>query len=235
MKPENILHTVVFSFNDLIGAVIPGSLLVAGLLAIHVGPLSDKQLTQLSSIWFAGLLIAFGSGHLLAAAYTMLVEKLLQPLCIIPTMTFIQNQIKESQPFLAFCSAVEYRIKYQANLLFISSWSVNDIRALAMSISTEASAVSRRFMFISLLCSGLGTALLTLALDLLILTLWFPDLVPLHADKLRALFLVALLLVAAYLFFVRGADFHRRALSSPFSIALATLLYSENKKEAVNG
>lgn len=188
---------------------------------------------MLSSIWYVVVIFAFAGGHFLAGFYATLMEKPLQQIRILPTSQSVRQGIERSQPFEMFRTAASERMKVDFPTL-LSNWGFHDIRSFAMTLSTEASAVARRFMFISLLCSGVGAALFVLASDFLISSLFWPGLLAKYEYAPPMLLQVGLMMAAATLCFIRGSDFQRRALSTPFSIALATLLFA-GKKEKGNG
>ena len=90
-----------------------------------------------------------------------------------------------------------------------------------MSISSEAGSLARRFMFISLLCSGVGTSLIITGLDLLISHFLLTGL--LYPYGAAAPFWLQILLIfgVALLLFRQADSFYGRAMVTPFSIAVA--------------
>lgn len=231
MKPESALQSFALFFNDIVGAVIPGALLISGLIVMHFGPLSKAQLEMLSSVWYVVVLFAFAGGHFLAGFHATLMEKPLQWTRILPTSASVRATIERSQPYEMFRASASEKAKVEFPTLSLSTWGFNDIRSFAMTLSNEASTVGRRFMFISLLCSGVGAALFALALDFLASALWWPGLLAKYEFAPPMLLQVALMVAASVLCLIRGAEFQRRALSTPFSIALATLLFGEKKEK----
>lgn len=231
MKPENVLQSFTLFFNDIVGAVIPGALLISGLIVMHFGPLTKAQFEMLSEVWYVGVLSAFAGGHLLASAHTTLIEKPLQWVRILPASASVRANIEGSQPYEMFRATASEKGKADFSMFSLSNWGSNDIRSFAMTVSPEASAVGRRFMFIALLCNGVGAALFVLALDFLFSALWWPGLLAKYESSPPVLLQVALMIGASILCLIRGAEFQRRALSTPFSIALATLLFGEKKEK----
>ena len=102
-------------------------------------------------------------------------------------------------------------------------WDFNDLRSVALSVSTEAASLGRRFMFISLLCNGVGMALVIMAVDLSACVLLNPKLLHAYEQAAPWALQVLLMILAAFLLFKRGAEFYARAMSTPFSIAVAEL------------
>lgn len=241
MKPENALQTLTLFFNDIIGAVIPGAVLLVGILVIHVGPVSKEQVDVSYAIWLVVLLLAFATGHLLLSFHAKCLDghlarlagvRLIKLLSIKSTKG-IQLEVEQSKVYLAFRAAADARVLEQgvSPTASLQNWGFNDVRSLAMSISTEASSVARRFMFIALLCFGVGAALVILALDFLAASTFFPKTVAHYEGVPGIVVQILLLLVSAWFCCARGSEFFRRALSAPFSIAYAALYFAEKKEK----
>jgi hypothetical protein len=241
MESENALQTLTLFFNDIIGAVIPGAMLIVGLLVIHIGPLSKEQFEFSSEIWFIALLTAFAAGHLLLSIHSKCLDEQLMRLgsfkftrlLSITSTKRIRQEVEQSPAHLTFRSAAEDQIlrRGRGSKISILSWGFNDVRNLAMSISSDASAVARRFMFISLLCYGAGAALIILAIDFSVASYFLPKAVAQYKNVPSPTIQLLLLLTTAWFFCARGSEFFRRALSTPFSIAYSALCLIENKEK----
>jgi hypothetical protein len=110
-------------------------------------------------------------------------------------------------------------------------WHFNDLRSIALSISKEAGDLGRRFMFISLFCNGIGTAIFLLAFDFFLCAIWFPNALVQYSDSLNSVLQFVMLIVLGVLCFRRGEEFYKRAMFTPFSVATTELLM----KDANNG
>ena len=92
--------------------------------------------------------------------------------------------------------------------------------------------MGRRFMFISLLCIGVGTALAIIAIDFAACSLFSPKLLFAYDHAAPWWAQTILLLGLALSLFKHGEIFHNRAMATPFSIAVAELKF---KKDANAG
>jgi hypothetical protein len=92
--------------------------------------------------------------------------------------------------------------------------------------------MGRRFMFISLLCNGVGTALAILAFDFVACSLFSPKLLFVYDYAAPWPVQAILLLGMALALFKHGEVFYGRAMATPFSIAIAELKF---KKDANAG
>lgn len=241
MKPESALQTLTLFFNDIIGAIIPGAVLLSGLLIIHVNEIEKQKMEISNAFWIIALLFTFAAGHLLLSFHSKFLEKPLAWLSNfkytkklgLKTINEIQATVEEGAAYKTFRVAIDERILLQggSSESSVSTWKFNDLRSLAMSISMEASAVARRFMFIGLLCLGVGSALVVLLLDCLICNIFFSDNLANYKNAPPLMLQTALLLISIWLCFMRGTEFYRRALSTPFSVAYAALYFSEKKEK----
>ena len=78
-------------------------------------------------------------------------------------------------------------------------------------------------MFISLLCNGVGTALTIMAIDFMICRLFAPTLLFQYAEAAPWTIQMVLLFAAALALLKQAQSFHARAMTTPFSIAIAEL------------
>lgn len=220
MKVDEAVETIAKFFNDLIGAWVPGTVLAVGLGIMHWGPPGLGEASKLvdgtgAALAVAGLLFALG--HLLLAAH----EHLLKPaFALVPWIgRFDEVEARSRQSYKWFSDLA----KAQQASPDTGLWAFNDLRNLALSVSTEAASLGRRFMFISLLCNGVGTALVIMAIDLSACVLLSPKLLHAYEQAAPWAMQVILMILAALILFKRGAVFYARAMSTPFSIAVAEL------------
>lgn len=225
MKIEEATDTIARFFNDLIGAWVPGAVLAVGLALMHLGPAQFRSIlllgdTLAAALTFAGALFALG--HALLAMHEQVLRKLLVLMHL--AEAFDENAAKDRQSYKWFAELVNA----QQSESSAQNWSYNDLRSVALSVSSEAASVGRRFMFISLLCNGVGTALAIVAIDFATCSLLSPKLLFAydHAAPWPAQTLVLSCLALAL--FKRGDVFYARAMATPFSIAVAELKFKKD-------
>jgi hypothetical protein len=229
MKVDEATDTIARFFNDLIGAWVPGSILAAGLAIMHLGPLKIQAILKLgdttsAALTFAGIL--FAAGHALLAVHEQILKKLLANLKL--TELFDEASAKKRQSYEWFAELV----KAQQTGSGAKDWGYNDLRSVALSVSAEAASVGRRFMFISLLCNGVGTSLAILGFDLIACSLLSPNLLFPYDHAAPWPLQGILLLGTALALLKQGEVFYSRAMATPFSIAVAELKF---KKDANAG
>ncbi|HBP6280116.1 TPA: hypothetical protein SMS45_000354 [Pseudomonas aeruginosa] len=219
MKVDDAVETIAKFFNDLIGAWVPGSVLATGLAIMHLGPDYMRSLAKLGeggglALILAGLLFALG--HALLAIHENGVKILLKYMKL--SKGYNESEAQGRHSYEWFAEIVN--AQKGANP---SVWEFHDLRSVALSVSSEAAAIGRRFMFISLLCSGVGTALIILGFDFLVCLFFQPDLLYGY-DQAPSWFVQAILLFGtALLLFKQSDEFHARAMNTPFAAAVAEL------------
>jgi hypothetical protein len=225
MKFEEATNTVAHFFNDLIGSLVPGVVLAVGLALMHLGPAQLRSVfemgdTTLAALTFAGVL--FAVGHALLALHEHGLRRLLSAIGL--HLGFDEAAARQRQSFIWFSALVGAHRAQAAP----ENWSYNDLRSVALSVSIEAASIGRRFMFISLLCNGVGTALLIVALDLAVCSCLLPEL--LYAYDLAAPWPVQalLLLGVSAALLENGRVFYARAMATPFAIAVAELNFKKD-------
>lgn len=229
MKVEEATDTIAKFFNDLIGAWVPGAVFAVGLALMHLGPVQLQSIFKLgdstsAALTFAGIL--FATGHALLALHEQVLKKLLAKVKFVKP--FDEAAAKKRQSYEWF----EELVKAQQTGSGTKDWGYNDLRSIALSVSAEAATMGRRFMFISLLCNGVGTALAILAFDFAASSLLSPKLLSAYDHAAPWPVQALLLLGMALALFKHGEEFHNRAMATPFSIAIAELKF---KKDANAG
>jgi hypothetical protein len=225
MKMEEAMEVVARFFNDLIGAWVPGAVFAVGLALMHLGPAQLQSIFKFADSGAAALTVAgllFALGHVLLAVHEHGVKKLLAWLRI--SKEFDESEAKRRQSYLWFTDLV----KAQQADGGLGDWGYNDLRSVALSVSSEATSIGRRFMFVSLLCNGVGAALSIIAIDFLACHLVSPKL--LHPYDHAAPWFVQVLLLfgVAWALFKQGEVFYSRAMATPFSIAVAELKFKKD-------
>jgi hypothetical protein len=225
MKIEEVTDTIAKFFNDLIGAWVPGVVLAVGLVLMHLGPTYLQSIfklgdSTLAALTFAGILFAIG--HALLAIHEQIFKKLLAIVGF--AKSFDEAGAKKRQSYEWFAELV----KAQQSGLGAKEWGYNDMRSVALSVSVEAASIGRRFMFISLLCNGVGTALAILAFDFAACSLLLPKLLFTYGHAAPWSAQALLLLGMALTLFKHGEVFYNRAMATPFSIAIAELKFKKD-------
>lgn len=223
MRVDDAVETITRFFNDLIGSLVPGAVLAVGLSVMHFGPAkfieASKSLeSAVMTLTVVGLL--FAAGHVLMAIFELALQPLLRVCRIIKP--FDEALAKKRQSYGLFAEVVN-KLRDGAASPTSTDWAYKDLRSVALSVSAEGASLGRRFMFISLLCNGVGTALMIMMLDFwtclaLNQKLLFP-----HAVAANWAIQSAMMLFSATALFKRGEVFYGRAMVTPFSIAVAEL------------
>jgi len=220
MKVESATDTIAKFFNDLIGAWVPGAVLAVGLVLMHLGPLQLQSMFKVAdslsaSLTFAGVLFALG--HALLALHEQILKGLLSKVRF--SAPFDEDGAKKRQSYEWFAELVKAKQAGDG----AKDWSYKDLRSVALSVSTEAASLGRRFMFIALLCNGVGTALAILAFDFAACSLFSPQLLFAYKHAVPWGIQVILLLGIAWPLFKHGEAFYSRAMATPFSVAAAEM------------
>jgi succinate dehydrogenase hydrophobic anchor subunit len=182
MKVSEFLEVVLRLFNDLIGAVVPGFLLMTGLVFLHTESFVDAVTARLpSSDWAVVLVVAtsYASGHLLLAMASIFADgfkKLEEEKLFEGIVNYVRKLVKleasssemAAEQHVRKLVEAQIRSSYEKNGGEGNSFSpltFNELRNIAMTLRPEASALGYRFMSISLFCTGLGTAFCVVSLD----------------------------------------------------------------------
>ena len=247
MKIDDAIETTTRFFNDLIGTLIPGVVLIAGLVVIHHGPIEklDDYIPKNGEIFAVIVLVAilFASGHGLLAVNDYAAKRIWGPVAgwiakTWPKKTHNGSHFERRQSYVVFRAMALEKLRgcvtLDPSITSWKDWTVNDIRSLALTISKDAADLGRRFMFISMLCMGVGTALLILLADYLVCLLFAPEFLHQYRfalpPQLQTILMVALVLS----FFDRAKSFRDRAMWTPFPVAIADIELKKKEKTAEN-
>lgn len=230
MESPNPTNSLVYFFNDIIGTIVPGFILLIGFKILNIkyeiieipnlqldNSLQIISIITLSYILGHGILgfYQFSNGFLKFNDYEK--EK---------------NDLKQEALYqdLILC----YKERF-SNIAWLSStidpqkFSPNQIRNIAMTISKEGQSLSVRFMFISLLCMGVATSLFILLLVFVIS----------HYLKYQCAFisvkfvlLFAGVAFAIFIFHDRGKEFSKRSFRTPFATALTELMLDKKNEKS---
>jgi len=229
MKVDDAIETIARYFNDLIGSIVPGLILAVGLTIMHFGPqrigdVSKSLESAAVAIVILGLM--FASGHALIGIFEVLIQPGLRLSRIVKR--FDEASAKQRQSYVLF---VEILSKLQSGNETETRgvWSYNDLRSVALSISVEGASLGRRFMFISMLCNGVGAALLLMAADFIFCMIFDQKLLYSYVEAPNWIAQSILIFFVAIVLFKRGEIFYERAMATPFSIAVAELKFKRER------
>lgn len=223
MKVDDAVETITRFFNDLIGNLVPGAVLAVGLSIMHLGPAKIVEASKsLENAALALIVVGimFAAGHVQMAIFELALQPLLQACRIVKV--FDEVAAKKRQSYSIFTELVN-KLRTGDAPKTSSEWAYNDLRSVALSVSAEGASLGRRFMFISLLCNGVGTAFVIIIVDFLSCLALSKILLFPHVIAANWIVQSVLMLFAAVALFKRGEVFHRRAMATPFSIAVAEL------------
>ena len=225
MNASDFLTATAHFFNDLIGAVVPGLLLIGGFYAIWGSPPLD---VAGGVAWLSLLVGAFAAGHALLALHRLLSAWLGKlPFAVYRLLTGrgwkwqnMDDPIEKSSSYVEFRELVISKLQASGSTADLSAkMSLNDLRSIAMSVSHESAELGRRFMFISLFCYATSMAILVVVVAYLV-----------TRPSTLLSFHSAIGIVAFGLFYLRGIEFNYRALNAPFAVALTTMLFPSPRK-----
>lgn len=229
MKIDETVDTISLFFNDLIGSIIPGAVLAAGLSILHVGLARWGDITKLlesTTLMLAILGLMFAVSHTLMAVFEFAIRPLLRRCKIVDI--FDEVKAKKLQSYLVFAEIVN-KLKISEDVKLDLDWTYKDLRNVALSVSLEGASLGRRFMFISHLCNGVGAALVIILVDFLTCLVFNPKLLVSYPVAMSPTSQSLLFCFVSIVLFKRGMVFHRRAMTTPFSIAVAELKLKREK------
>lgn len=223
MKVDDAIETITRFFNDLIGSIVPAVVLAVGLSIMHLGPARIAEAgnsLENTALTLTVVGLMFAAGHVLMAIFELALQPVLQVCRIVKG--FDEVAAKKRQSYKLFVELVN-KLRNVDTAQPAPEWAYNDIRSVALSVSAEGASLGRRFMFISMLCNGVGAALIILSVDFLSCLAWNPKLLFPHVMAMNWIAQSVLILIASVALFKRGEVFYGRAMATPFSIAIAEL------------
>jgi hypothetical protein len=224
VQVDNAIDAISKFFNELISACVPGLVLVISLIVMHLGPTHLLSLAKLEGGVGLGLIVVgllFALGHILLAVNQKAVKPVLTYLKVLKK--FDEDKAKNRQSYQWFAEMVS-----DGHGSVRTVWDFHDLRSVALSVSVEAALIGRRFMFISLLCSGVGTALIIVGIDYSACIFLTPQLIYSYNYSLPIYIQSVLIFGVAFLLFKQSDDFFSRAMTAPFSIAVAEMKVKKN-------
>jgi len=223
-KLAELIGSLKDYFNDFIGAILPGSVLVTGLLWAFGDWLPANQFSKQWGEWnwLPALSLIFLSGHSLLS----LNELFLRHRPKSSTNTGRKSAIQAAEEGRAYKTFVEIvRPKLQA-LGAQSALDFNTMRNVAMSLAAGGAELGRRFMFISLFCYGTAAAAWIMVPVALIRLAASPS------ERGVDLAVACFSALSGLLLHSRGRSFELRAFTVPFSVAIAGLLITPSPDTA---
>ncbi|MGE4261610.1 hypothetical protein [Shewanella sp.] len=224
MQVDNAIDTISKFFNELISTCVPSLVLVISLIVMHLGPIHLLSLARLEGGVGLGLIMVgllFALGHILLAVNQKVMKPVLTRFKLLKK--FDEEKAKNRQSYQWFAEIASDR---QGTVRTV--WDFHDLRSVALSVSVEAALIGRRFMFISLLCSGVGTALVIVGIDYSACIFLTPQLIYSYTYALPIYIQSVLIFGTAFLLFKQSDDFFSRAMTAPFSIAVAEMKVKKN-------
>lgn len=224
VQVDNAIDAISKFFNELISTCVPGLVLVVSLIVMHLGPIHLLSLAKLEGGVGLGLIVVgllFALGHMLLAVNQKVVKPVLTRFKVLKEFDEeVAKNRKSYQWFVEIISNGQDTVR--------TVWDFHDLRSVALSVSVEAALIGRRFMFISLLCSGVGTALVIVGIDYLACIFLTPKLIYSYTYALPNCIQSVLIFGTAFLLFKQSDDFFSRAMTTPFSIAVAEMKVKKN-------
>lgn len=233
MKVSEAIDGIATFFNDIVGAIVPGAALCVALWVMH-SPDGIRSLLKTGdgalALMLAGLF--FAAGHAALSLFDMF-NKLFSGRLALLDEPGITGKASRSTAYIAFEKLLVDKLNMAPPRLEEAErrWSFNEMRSIAFTVSGEAGALGRRFMFISLLCQGMSATIAVVVIDYVACLIFAPGSLVTYGNAWPAWVQVPLLSAVAYLFLARARMFYRMAMSAPFVVALAELKY----KAALDG
>ncbi|MDP3025918.1 MAG: hypothetical protein Q8O10_10360 [candidate division Zixibacteria bacterium] len=242
MRSSELIETLERFFNEIIGTLVPGLLLVLSLSYILGSPVRIGVLSLFppssSFEWFLMILLSYISGHFVISFGNVVIINLGNYLInlqkkvrafkfLIPKSWNLKSDdellgsIIESDDFRAFRDLMQLDVGNQRSETS-NKTVVHSMRSIAMTIASDDIHIVHRFMFISLFNLGISTILIMMVIIQLGIYL-------LHRFSIISvnfeLNILSLLIPAVLsLFFIaRRYEFYSRAMRVPFPMALARL------------
>ena len=204
-------------FNDIMGTLIPGFILLIGLA--NLGILSFLQfpivdLSKASSIFAIGIL-SYLTGHLIDQVNQRFAPSLSYKPKVNSSYTSFENWVHQ---YLAK-QKIDHKIDASDEKVRLGQRS---LRSVAMTLSADATYISGRFRFLELLFNSTATALVILAILTILLNIF--EFIQGFPFSKSLLVRPAIFIVIAMLFYKRASTFGERSDAACFDCALATII-----------
>ncbi len=232
---EVCTNSLVYFFNDIIGTVLPGFVLLSGLKILNkkyaILEIPNLQLDNFLQ-GFSILALSYILGHGLLGLHKILKK----------ISDFIKSKLRgqkqeKNKPeqdalFQDLIKCFSDRFSSLGGLratIDPQKYSQNQIRNIAMTISKEGQKVSVRFRFISLLCIGVATALFILLFVFVI-----SHILKYRSDFISTKFVLFSVAMSfgIYIFYDRGQEFSKRSFRTPFATALSELMFDKTNEKS---
>lgn len=242
MSNNNSIYGIILLFNDIIGTVVPGIILISGLLAFSNIPdmiLINDQIPLEGTSWIIFLATSYIIGHSVISTHYRLMQ-LQNKLNRSKLMKFILKSYYKIPfaPKYAIYSPINIEQTYKPLVHFIKTSLArvigedndvkpldNDYRSIVMTLSKEAGQTTRRFIFLSVACHG-SAASIGFAY---ILVRCFPNN---NLTNIELLYGALISLAVSTSLNARGFYFNDKAQRVAFPIATAELLIQQTSDEA---
>jgi len=249
MKSSDLIEAIERFFNDIIGTLVPGMILIFSICYHFTNPvqISNIQVFPPNSTFSWMILVLFGyiSGHFVISFGNMIVIRSVDFIIrffrkrtslkwLVPSHCIeykeILKKISESSEFRIF-----QNILVGQNPKYVTSeqekGNIHALRSIAMTLASEDTHIVYRFMFISLFNVGVSTVLLLFAIFqfFILLSNWL-GLQLINYDP--SVWSISLPIIISLFLLDRRYEFYSRALRVPFSMAIARAMSQKiNKRD----
>jgi hypothetical protein len=222
-KLAELIGSLKDYFNDFVGAIIPGTVLAAGIILIAGQRIAADALTSHWGewSWLPGLALIFLLGHALLSLSDLARDVRHRGVMrVVKELVTSETPLEQAKKGSAYRTFHELMVQKSKHAGVVTEFDFSTTRNIAMSLTNSGADLGRRFMFISLFCRGTSAAAWIAAATVAV-TAFFGD----HTkiQMLAGIFSVSA--AVAVLLGLRGRAFELRAHTTPFSVALAELLF----------
>jgi len=216
MNMNESLSTIFQYFNDFIAHVLPGALLLVSLAASIDFYRNTEILTIIQNFQWPYILgVSFVLGHIVLSLKLPLIIKEQQPQ--------LESDLLKNKVVQDFGDLYRSTFSSKSN---IAQYTIHEQRNIAMSVSSSASDIGQRFMFISLFCLAVSRVLQIISIFIFVLAACTQ-----HIQTFTAtLPISALILYFSHLLQQRKVEFHNRSMLTPFTIAIHNIDKLEKSK-----
>jgi len=249
MKPSDLIEAIERFFNDIIGTLIPGIILLLSIWYLIAKPIyiAGAQLfpPRDSMDWFLFILFGYIAGHFVISFGNLIIIKIIDLFIglfkktrylkwLIPSHCIkyaeLLINISASEEYRAFKEIINKRKARYANFE-PDKVNVKTMRSIAMTIANEDTHVVHRFMFISLFNIGMATVLILFTVTQFVILLLNELCIKFGSFNI-SFWSIAIPMIFSVFLVDRRYEFYSRSLRVPFLIALARIISQDFKKES---
>lgn len=227
-KLAELIGSLKDYFNDIVGAIVPGTVLAAGIIFAAGDRIPTDALTSHWGewSWLPGVSVIFLLGHALLSLNDLAREvRHRGVISLLRELAKSESPLEQAKKGPAYNTFHQLMIQRGAQSGVTTELDFSTARNIAMSLTGSGAELGRRFMFISLFCRGISTAA-WLAATAAAVTALFGN----HAGIKMLAGVCAVSLVIAILLGRRGRAFELRAYTTPFSVAATELIFHSGSR-----